>query len=87
MAKKVKYTWYVKPLNAETNATIASMISEEDFSHKTNMWECGINIILFLQRSKTSSNLKFQIFNRQGNGQIRKCPAFIFKRKKRRKNK
>lgn len=82
---KRKYTWYVKPLDAQTNSAIAELAHEEHFCHKTKMWKCDLDIIMALRRSRESLDLKFRIFNQEGNGQIRECPEFIFVKRRRRK--
>lgn len=97
MAKK-KYTWYIEPLNAKTNevisdyqknvsmdgaATIEPALCGDGKTH--NLWECSYKAISMFFKSKQTFQLEFNVFNKQGAGQIRPCPSFLFKKLKKTK--
>ena len=85
MAKKKEYTWYVEPLDSNTNQAIAELVDAEDFCSKSHLWRCDIGIVLALKRSMKSLNLKFKLYNQQGKGQVREIPLFVLEGKKKRK--
>jgi len=72
------YTWFVKPLDAKTNDSIALYIPAEDFGEyevdeeKVKMWRCKRETVRQFNASRKSHTLKFEIYVQEGNGQIRK---------------
>lgn len=85
MRKKIEYTWYVKPLDAQTNQTIALIVDEENFCSGSYLWRCDVSIVLSLIKSIKTLGLKFKIFNQQGNGKIREIPLSILNKRKRKR--
>ncbi len=86
MGKK-EYTWYVEPLDSQTNSIFSGQLPEEDFiasmhidreDHK--LWRCSYKQVAAFQRSKGHINLDFKVYNQRGNGKIRNCD-FLFKKK------
>ncbi len=87
--RKRNYIWLIEPLDSHTNEVISREVPEENFSrgvicedgisHNLYLWECDYRIVATLIGSKRDLDLKFRIFNRCGNGQIRDC-AFLFKK-------
>jgi len=88
--RKIVYTWYIEPLDANTNQTASEELAKENFCRaircedgkKHNLWRCDFDFALAIHKSKKSLNLNFHIFNRQGNGKIRQCPSFVFDKKR-----
>lgn len=82
MESKSEYTWYVRPLDSETNRIIAPQLSEEKICEVTingksvKLWQCTRDDINSFKRSQEALGLKFKVYNRQGNGQIRECTVF-----------
>jgi hypothetical protein len=85
VAKKRVYTWYVEALDDRTNEIVAKGLgqdAEESFfggvlippdERRHQLWRCPFSVVNFLQKSKGSLGLKFQIYNREGQGKIRRC--------------
>jgi hypothetical protein len=94
MRKKRTYTWYVEPLSDRTNEAIARGLGqevEESFdggvlippdSKRHNLWRCPFSLVSFLFRSKDSLGLEFLVYNREGQGKIRKIQVVPRRRKK-----
>ena len=90
-----KYIWYIEPLDDSTNQTVSQELPIENFCHaircgdgkKHNLWRCEFSLASSMHKSKESLNLNFNIFGREGNGKIRRCPPFVFTKKKKRKKK
>ena len=93
MAKR-KYTWYVEPLDDQTNSTISGHVTEKSTTaecrlvkcgdgEKRNFWRCDFGFVKLLHASKESLELKFRVYNQVDKGPIRLCPTFLFKKKKR----
>lgn len=85
MAKKRTYTWYAEALDARTNEIIANGLgqdAEESFTgdilippdkKRHQLWRCPFSVVNFLQKSRNYLDLKFRVYNREGQGKIRKC--------------
>lgn len=94
MAKVRKHVWFIHPKNSHTNEVIARFACEGTFGFESdvlkdalcqdgkerNLWRVSEDNIWFLWRSRT--DLKFEIFNRLGCGQIRNV-TFLFRRERR----
>lgn len=86
MAKKKECTWFVEPLDANTNRIIAQELEEETEERKNrnlicqdgkkhNLWQCSFQLIQRLVLSQQTLGLKFRVYSKQGKyGKIR--PAF-----------
>lgn len=97
---KPEYTWYIEPLDSDTNQTISRQLTEsaeENFSPKIvcgdgkqrNLWRCSYEFALSFVRSKDSLELKFKVWGKTGrHGKITK-KTFLFEPKwqKRKKQK
>jgi hypothetical protein len=70
MAKQ-PYEWFVEPLDANSNESIARELSEEDFYReilcndgiKRNLWKCSYSFVKFLWESKNGV-INIKVFNR-----------------------
>jgi len=95
---KKRYTWYIEPLNKETNDAIYEYLSKTglEFSaepilcadgKKHNLWECPLNLIPLLCGNKKSLQLRFVVWGKQGRyGRvINKLFLFVPKKKYRKK--
>lgn len=75
---RIKYQWFVEPLDSLTNETISRELTEENClrgalcadGKKRNLWSCDYSLISKLRRSR-KIGLKFNVFVRQGGGKIR----------------
>jgi len=85
-----EYTWYVEPLDTQTNEVIAreaqshGLMEERELrpegsKNPLNMWRCQHLFIERLERSKKQLGIRFKIYNREGSGQLRQV---IFSKKK-----
>lgn len=89
MAKR-EYTWYVEPLDNNTNSTLSQELPESNFGRekceddkKHPLWECPLDLIRALWKSKESLNLNFRVFNKEGKqGKRRDCTFMFIKKKK-----
>ena len=89
MAKKRIYLWYLEPIGAWTNGVIARCCAKEDFlsevicadGRRHSLWRCAEEVRDAVVASKIILELKFRIFCREGNGEIRNV-SFLFKRKR-----
>ncbi len=85
---KRQYTWYLRPLDAITNNSLARCISEENFGEypvdgkNLKMWRCNRETVRQCEASRKNAKLKFEIYVREGNGQIREWKQSRKKRKK-----
>ncbi len=93
MAKK-RHEWFIWPKNGHANEVIARMAQNGDNrfeegtltdamcedGKKRNLWRTSEDNAWFLWRSRI--DLKFEIFNRLGNGKIRNV-TFLFRRDRR----
>ncbi len=93
---KREYTWYVEPMDDQTNATISGHVIEKSTiaecvavkcvdNERRNLWRCNFDFVKLLHASKESLNLRFRIYNQADKGPIRRCPSFLFRKKKKRK--
>jgi len=89
-----EYTWYIEPLDSDTNETISQELPEQNFSHDItcqdgrthNLWECSYNFAYAFFRSRKALNLRFNVYNKEGrHGQTRRCDFLFIKRKKKKK--
>jgi hypothetical protein len=80
------YTWYVEPLNKQTNDVLASTLEEISFYENIicadglphNLWQCPVAFISCLKQSSAGvPSIKFRVFNCKGNGRIREC-TFLY---------
>ena len=86
--KNKEYTWYVEPLDANTNEAVSREISDENFQRDLldedgvlrKVWECPWPFVASLQRNKVQMNLQFFVFVREGHGKMRSA-AFLQRRR------
>ncbi len=80
------YDWFVEPLNKETNDLLASALEETSFcenifcedGHLHNLWQCTAPLISYLKGSRRRiSSIRFRVFSRKGQGEIREC-TFLY---------
>jgi len=86
--KKREYTWYVEPLDSHTNLAVSMQLSEENFGQfvcadqeRHNLWRCDLLEAVAFWRSKISAGLTLNVYNQEGNGQIRLCNFLMPKKK------
>ena len=93
MAEK-KYTWYIEPLDSNTNLSISQELPEQNFSRDIicrdgrthNLWECSYNFAYAFSKSRKALNLRFNVYNKEGRrDQIRRCDFLFIKQKKKKK--
>ncbi len=89
---KVRYTWFIEPLDSHTNEVLARRLPEENASCHTledgqehNLWQCASDFVWFLKRSQENLALRFKVYNKAGQGKIRICPEFLFRKTWKRK--
>ncbi len=88
-----EYTWFIEPLDSHTNQIIAQELINKDFGRESfcedgkehNLWVCPLDFIKFFCKSKKDFNLKFNVYNKRGQGKIRKCKFLFIKPKKKKK--
>jgi len=86
--KNKEYTWYVEPLDANTNGVVSREIGDENFQRDLpdkdgvlrKVWECPWPFVASLQRNKVQMNLQFFVFVREGHGKMRSA-AFLQRRR------
>lgn len=94
MSKK-KYIWFIEPLDSHTNQTISQELINKDFGRESfcadgkehNLWVCPLDLIKGFSKSKKALSLRFNVYNRQGQGKIRKCNFLFFRTRKEKKQK
>jgi len=84
-----EYVWYLEPLDSSTNEVISRVLAEDDFVGKLatdrdrrQLWQCPIALIPVFVDSQKSLNLRFRIYNRKNNGEVRDV-TFLFKKGRR----
>lgn len=83
------YAWFLESKDGLTNEAIARMVGGEDAQtarfcedgRKHDLWQCDFSVVNLFVKSAKDKSLKFAVWNRRGNGRIRKWP-FSKKRKK-----
>ncbi len=73
------YRWFIEPLDAHTNATLARSLPEQDAIYgarddqgvKRNVYQVGSRQLESIRKSKGQLNLDFKIYVREGNGKMR----------------
>jgi hypothetical protein len=92
---KIKHEWFVCPKDSHTNEVIARFACQGTFGFddntlenvlcedgkKRNLWRTTEQDAWFLWRSRT--DLKFEVFNRLGNGKIRDVTSPLFRKDRR----
>ena len=69
-----EYTWYIEPLDADTNKVISRELPEKNFCReivcagggKHNLWMCSNQFATSLVKSAHNFNLRFKIWGKQG---------------------
>ena len=88
MRKERKYRWYIEPQDANTNAALSRVFSEENFypgirdenGKPRNVWECNHSFGAFLL-SRRQLGFRFKVFVREGNGKMREVNFMFFMKK------
>lgn len=91
MREKRVYTWFLEPLDSQTNQAIAGEVPESNLNRGMrcadgrphNLWECSYKIVAFFWKSKEKMGLRFKIYVKEGGGKIRDG-SFLFKKRRRR---
>ena len=90
--------WFIEPLDAETNNSVARELPEENSFAKImcadgrmrNLWQCSFGQLKFFGNSR-SAGLDFRVFKRYANGRIkvavRELPAPVARKILREKKK
>ena len=83
--------WFVEPLDAHTNEIFGKELDPDrdasrglttsDGKHH-NLYEADWDIVNRFVKSKHQINLQFRIFSKEGGGQVRQAPEFLFMRRK-----
>ena len=89
MRKERKYTWYIKPKDANTNAALSRVFPEENFCQgirdedgkPQNVWECDHESFGAFLLSRRHLGLRFEVFVREGNGKMRPANFLLFMKK------
>lgn len=79
------YDWWIEPLDDITNQVIAEELPSssteeiliENFRRR-RAWPCSYELIAKLKKAARTSriNLRYYVYNRRGNSQIRRVPIF-----------
>ncbi|MSR79083.1 MAG: hypothetical protein EXS59_02985 [Candidatus Taylorbacteria bacterium] len=78
--KNKHFTWFLEPLNPETNQVLSTMLPEEDAVHdamcagktRHNLWRCNHSTVAAIITGAKTFGFKFTVFLKEGNhGQIR----------------
>ncbi len=87
MAKR-EYMWFIEPLDSNTNKVLSGELTMfgrkvlcED-GEKHNLWNCSWDFVSSFKKSRSDKNLKFNVFNRCGKGQIREFKFPYLKKRK-----
>ena len=79
------YRWYVEPQDSHTNRVLAENTQEENCHRgletadgKKDLWECSRSVVRRLVASSRDAKLKFNVYSRRGNGQIRNVNFLFF---------
>ncbi|KKU65435.1 MAG: hypothetical protein UX89_C0029G0007 [Parcubacteria group bacterium GW2011_GWA2_47_16] len=86
--KEVVTTWFVEPLDPQTNAAIAEFLTVTEIhdgvvcadGESHDLWDCDYRFISRLIGAAKRFGLKFRVFRRRGQGQIEEW-RFAFNRK------
>ena len=79
MKREREYSWYVEPLDPETNRIIGEKFNVDsmmegvrcDDGLRHDLWLCDRQFIARLKKARKSFNLKFNIWVQEGRGLIR----------------
>ena len=79
MSKKREYTWYIEPLDDFTNQYLSQSLPEENThlekecadGKRHNLWECGHDYKYVTGLINSQQKLRFNVFAKEGNGEIR----------------
>mgnify|MGYP001606698241 CR=1 FL=1 len=79
------YSWWIEPLDDITNQAIADELFcsnveeiETNEGKRKRAWPCGSDLIQKLKKAARTSRttLRYCVYNRRGQGQIRRVPIF-----------
>jgi hypothetical protein len=83
------YAWYVEPFDSHTNLAVSMQLPEENFGQIVlpdgqmhNLWRCTSRQARTFWKDRKNMGLQLNIYNQEGNGEIRMC-NFLFKKTKR----
>ena len=71
MSSNQCYEWFVEPMNAKTNESIARELPEENLRREVScndgvtrtLWECSFSLVKFLWKSR-SCGIDIKVYNR-----------------------